>query len=118
MIKVLKDGKDEFTARCPACSCKFSYEVEDFSSGLVHCPYCGSEVTHTNKRFGFKSKKLTKESKHNLYMFFVKLLIYIILGLTVWYFSAAKYRNTEKDVGENIVAEEIDEGVEEAIELG
>ena len=118
MIKILKDGKDEFTARCPACSCKFSYEVGDFDSGLVYCPYCDSEVTHTNKRFGFKSKELTKEEKHHLYMFLVKLFIYILLGFTVWYVSAAKYRDTEKDVGENIVAEEIDEGVEEAIELG
>ena len=62
-------------------------------------------------------KKLAPETKHKLIKFLIKTLIYIIVGVSIWHISAAKNRQTEKDVGENLVADEIEEGVEDVIEV-
>jgi len=51
MIKIIKDGEDEFVAKCPTCGCEFSYELMDISIGLqVECPCCGYYVPHIVKR--------------------------------------------------------------------
>lgn len=50
MIKIIKEGKKEFTATCPICGCEFSYELGDLQQTLtykiVKCPCCGKEVIH------------------------------------------------------------------------
>ena len=35
-------------------------------------------------------------------MFLIKLAIYIVLGVSIWQVTAAKYKNTEKDIDENM----------------
>ena len=62
-------------------------------------------------------KKLSKKTKRKLIIFAIKTAIYIVVGLVIWHISAAKHRQTEKDIGENIVAEEIDEAIEDGIEV-
>lgn len=62
-------------------------------------------------------KKLSKQTKRKLLVFGIKTIIYIVVGLVIWHISAAKHRQTEKDIGENLVADEIEEGVEDAIEI-
>ena len=60
---------------------------------------------------------MKKQTKRKLIIFAAKTIIYIVIGLAIWHISAAKNRQTEKDIGENIVADEIDEGLEDAIEV-
>lgn len=46
MIKIIKDGQKEFTARCNTCGCEFSYQLIDITLGSVTCPCCGGYVAH------------------------------------------------------------------------
>lgn len=50
MIKIIREGKKEFTAICPICSCEFSYELEDLlqehAYKIVKCPCCGQGIIH------------------------------------------------------------------------
>lgn len=62
-------------------------------------------------------KKMNKQTKRKLIIFGIKTIIYIVVGLVIWHISAAKHRQTEKDIGENLIADEIEEGVEDAIEI-
>ena len=51
MIKIIKEGKKEFTATCPICGCEFSYEFDDLKKGItyntVKCPCCEDEIVHS-----------------------------------------------------------------------
>ena len=114
---MLKKGKTEFIVFCDRCGCKFAYEINDIYKNKITCPDCRHAVEHS-LRLNSKKKKIIRENKRKIIIFFVKLFIYIVLGITIWNVTAAKYKNTEKDVDENIVAEEITEGVETAVELG
>ena len=105
----------EFLVVCNKCRCKFKYNIKDIYYQKVRCPECKNEVSHPDQ-----SNKLPYffgPGFHNKFsIFFLKVLIYIVIGLSIWYFASAKYRGTEKDVDENIVAEEIGEGVEDVVE--
>ena len=46
MIKIIKDGQKEFTAKCDTCGCEFSYQFVDIKLGSVVCPCCGHYVAH------------------------------------------------------------------------
>ena len=46
MIKIIKDGQKEFTAKCDTCGCEFSYQLVDIGLGSVVCPCCGGYVAH------------------------------------------------------------------------
>ena len=46
MIKIIKDGQKEFTAKCDTCGCEFSYQLVDIGLGSVVCPCCGNYVAH------------------------------------------------------------------------
>ena len=46
MIKIIKDGQKEFTAKCDTCGCEFSYQLVDIGLGSVVCPCCGCYVAH------------------------------------------------------------------------
>ena len=46
MIKIIKDGQKEFTAKCYTCGCEFSYQLVDIGLGSVVCPCCGGYVAH------------------------------------------------------------------------
>lgn len=46
MIKIIKDGQKEFTAKCDTCGCEFSYQLVDIGLGSVTCPCCGGYVAH------------------------------------------------------------------------
>lgn len=46
MIKIIKDGQKEFTAKCDTCGCEFSYQLVDIGLGSVVCPCCGGYVVH------------------------------------------------------------------------
>lgn len=51
MIKIIKEGKKEFIAKCPTCGCEFSYETFDIRAGLVVCPTCACCVEHKIEKF-------------------------------------------------------------------
>lgn len=55
MIKIIKDGQKEFTAKCDTCGCEFSYQLVDIGLGSVVCPCCGGYVVHK----GFEEPSLT-----------------------------------------------------------
>ena len=116
MIKKIREGRKEFTVICDKCGCEFQYEIGDIYKNKVTCPECGHAVEHP-AQVGKKKKHFTKENKHKVIMFLIKLAIYIALGVSIWQITAAKYKNTEKDIDENIVAEEIGEGVETVVEV-
>ena len=69
MIKIIKDGQKEFTAKCSTCGCEFSYQLTDIGLSSVRCPCCGNHVSHK----GFKndthdvvhSNSLTKMREKN-----------------------------------------------------
>lgn len=46
MIKIIEEGQKEFTARCPICGCKFSYQLRDIELTSVRCPCCDHYVVH------------------------------------------------------------------------
>lgn len=46
MIKIIKDGQNDFIAKCPTCGCEFSYQLIDIGLDLVVCPFCGHYVVH------------------------------------------------------------------------
>lgn len=46
MIKIIKDGQKEFTAKCDTCGCEFSYQLVDIGLGSVVCHCCGGYVAH------------------------------------------------------------------------
>lgn len=46
MIKIIKDGQKEFTTKCDACGCEFSYQLADIELNSVKCPCCGGYVAH------------------------------------------------------------------------
>lgn len=46
MIKIIKDGKKDFIAKCPTCGCEFSYQLGDIGLNSVVCPCCGHYVAH------------------------------------------------------------------------
>lgn len=47
MIKIIKEGKKEFIAKCPTCGCEFSYGAIDIgTSSVVVCPCCARYVAH------------------------------------------------------------------------
>lgn len=50
--------------------------------------------------------------KKKIIFFIVKTIIFIIAGLIIWKTSTAKQHGTEKDIGENLVADEIEEVAE------
>ena len=52
MIKIIKEGKKEFIAKCPTCGCEFSYQAIDIILGSVVCPCCGGYVVHKIDEFG------------------------------------------------------------------
>ena len=60
-------------------------------------------------------KKLSVERKRKIKIFIVKTIIFLAVGLTIWFVSNKKHHGTEKDVGENIVADEIEEVTEIAL---
>ena len=48
MIKVIKEGKQNFRATCSKCGCVFEYELEDlFPLEYVLCPCCKDHVYHS-----------------------------------------------------------------------
>lgn len=47
--------------------------------------------------------------KRKLLIFISKTIIFIVIALVIWYASAAKHRQTEKDIEENLAADEIEE---------
>lgn len=57
-------------------------------------------------------KEKIKAKKKKIILFIIKTLIFIIAGTVIWCVSATKTKNTEKDVEENIAADEIEEAVE------
>lgn len=46
MIKILKQGNENYRATCTSCGCEFEYENEDVWGNLVKCPCCGKYVAH------------------------------------------------------------------------
>mgnify|MGYP006987443243 CR=1 FL=1 len=53
MIKIIKEGKKEFIAKCPTCGCEFSYGAIDIgTSSVVVCPCCARYVAHKLDVFG------------------------------------------------------------------
>lgn len=41
MVKIVKDGKGEFTGYCCRCGCEFTYGLSDIVVDLyVTCPFC------------------------------------------------------------------------------
>lgn len=51
MIKIIKEGKKEFIAKCPTCGCEFSYQAVDIRLGSVACPCCAGCVGHKLDEF-------------------------------------------------------------------
>ena len=46
MIKIIKEGKKSFVAKCAKCGCEFVYELEDIIIDSVCCPFCGKSIMH------------------------------------------------------------------------
>lgn len=52
MVKIIKDGKREFTGYCCRCGCEFTYGLSDIVVDLyVVCPFCYNPRawTHPNQ---------------------------------------------------------------------
>jgi hypothetical protein len=40
MIKIIKEGRTDFTLTCDHCGCIFAYNVEDIDDSYIKCPTC------------------------------------------------------------------------------
>ena len=46
-IKIIKEGKQQFTAICSRCGCEFTYELADLhGETFINCPCCKQPINH------------------------------------------------------------------------